>query len=177
MNPGFSHCVWFFNYLWQRTVKSLETESRYFIEITFITDPSFNPSIFFSSAKLSSETPFSWRQKQVRWQVSSRSISSWCISWTISILDTYVRRSRQSHLHCKQAIVRPIRYLDIELFHSRRIDFDCESYVLNENKILLVSLLVIFTFGIFIILSHTATFVASLRCDFLPGIQVFFMLF
>lgn len=57
---------------------------------TFTTEPSFKPSMFFSSAKLSSVTPSSWSEKHVRWHVSSRSISSWWISWTSSMLDTWI---------------------------------------------------------------------------------------
>ena len=48
----------------------------------------FSPSTVLSSAKLSREFPFSWREKHVRWQVSSLSIRSWWISWTNSIDET-----------------------------------------------------------------------------------------
>lgn len=51
---------------------------------TLMTEPSWRPSMDLSSAKLSMVTESSWREKQVRWQQSSRSISSWWISWTSS---------------------------------------------------------------------------------------------
>lgn len=57
---------------------------------TFTVEPSCKPSMFFSSAKLSKVTPSNCSEKQVRWQVSSRSISNWCISWTNSMLDTWI---------------------------------------------------------------------------------------
>ena len=44
---------------------------------TLSREPSCRPSMDFNSAKLSSTLPSSCREKQVRWQVSSRSISTW----------------------------------------------------------------------------------------------------
>uniref|UniRef100_A0A182VBD6 Uncharacterized protein n=1 Tax=Anopheles merus TaxID=30066 RepID=A0A182VBD6_ANOME len=57
---------------------------------TRMTEPSCSPSMFFSSAKLSSVRPSSCSEKHVRWHVSSRSISSWWISCTSSMLDTCI---------------------------------------------------------------------------------------
>ncbi len=52
-------------------------------------EPSCRPSMDLSSAKLSSTLPSSCKEKQVRWQVSSRSIRTWWISCTISCGDTW----------------------------------------------------------------------------------------
>lgn len=59
-------------------------------------EASCRPSMDLSSAKLSSTLPSSCREKQVRWQVSSLSISTWWISWTISWGETW-RRGEATH--------------------------------------------------------------------------------
>lgn len=56
---------------------------------TLITAPSWMPSMELSSARLSSVMPPSWREKHVRWQVISCSISTWCSSATSSWPDTW----------------------------------------------------------------------------------------
>ena len=61
--------------------------------MTLMTLPSFRPSTFFNSAKLSIFTPSSCKEKQVLWQVSSRSIKTWNISCTNSNEDTYTMKN------------------------------------------------------------------------------------
>ena len=62
---------------------------------TLSSEPSCRPSMDLSSAKLSSTFPSSCREKQVRWQVSSRSINTWWISCTISWGDTWGRGAKR----------------------------------------------------------------------------------
>lgn len=86
------------NERWVRRNRSISANSRlhardtylllHIILLTLMTEPSLRPSMFLSSAKLSRVLPSSCREKQVRWQVSSLSISNWWISCTSSILDT-----------------------------------------------------------------------------------------
>lgn len=80
-----------------------------------------------SSAKLSSTFPSSCREKQVRWHVSSRSINTWWISWTISWGDTWCRRrGREVKLTTAVNISR-----DDRLENGSNIQLSCFTHVLS----------------------------------------------
>lgn len=82
---------------WKRHAWSRWRDERW-PSTTLSREPSCRPSMDLSSAKLSSTFPSSCREKQVRWQVSSRSINTWWISCTISCGDTWQTKEIRSYV-------------------------------------------------------------------------------
>ena len=119
-----------------------------------------------SSAKLSSTLPSSCREKQVRWHVSSLSISTWWISWTISWGETWwrggdmkpFRHSKKKKLRreataqrwstlgpgisavwtINDSCMEDMPYLEVKGLCARGLDFDSEACVLDHNHFLFV---------------------------------------
>ena len=94
-------------------------DSRHLPSTTLMTAPSLRPSILLSSAKLSKMFPSSCSEKHVLWHVSSRSIMTWWISWTISCGLTWEKRGRNKDLISIIHIHSSFAYKTITMLPSR----------------------------------------------------------
>lgn len=111
---------------------------------TWISAPSWMPWMEHSFVRPSSVVPPSWREKHVRWQVISCSISTWCSSDTNSCPDTWQWRRDRIHGFRKRwrysdseklmTVIKP--NLKLKTFCSRRLNFDSKAVILEINYIM-----------------------------------------